>query len=85
MPNASVRDFGHILKSQSYAVFVRDNALYAFKGIAGRFSPIAVHVSLLLILGGAAFGALAGFDGQVRLQLYRTALRSWRLLHSFDV
>ena len=50
-----------------YEVFLRDGALYAFKGIAGRFAPIAVHVSLVAILGGAAFGALAGFDGQIML------------------
>jgi cytochrome c biogenesis protein len=67
LPNASVRDVGRLLNSRGYAVFLRDGALYAFKGIAGRFAPIAVHVSLLAILIGAAFGALAGFDGQVLL------------------
>lgn len=67
LPNASVVDLGRRLVGSGYEVFLRDGALYAFKGIAGRFAPIAVHVSLVAILGGAAFGALAGFDGQVML------------------
>ena len=38
-------------------------ALYAFKGMAGKLGPVAVHASLLLIIGGAAGGALLGARG----------------------
>ena len=39
--------------------------LYAFKGLAGRLAPIGVHVSMLLIMGGAAAGALVGAGGDL--------------------
>ena len=39
-------------------------SLYAFKGMAGKLGPIAVHASLLLTLGGTAVGALGGSRGQ---------------------
>ncbi len=39
-------------------------SLYAFKGMAGKLGPIAVHASLLLTLGGTAIGALGGSRGQ---------------------
>jgi cytochrome c biogenesis protein len=38
--------------------------LYAFKGLAGKLGPIAVHASLLLTLAGTAVGALGGCRGQ---------------------
>ena len=66
LPNASVRDLGALLKDNGYEVFLRNGSLYGFKGISGRFAPIAVHVSLILILFGAAVGALGGLDGQAR-------------------
>jgi cytochrome c biogenesis protein len=67
LPNASVSDVGRKLVSKGYEVFLKNGSLYAFKGIAGRFAPIGVHVALLAILGGAAYGALAGFEGGVML------------------
>jgi cytochrome c biogenesis protein len=60
-------DLGRNLVSKGYEVFLKGGSLYAFKGISGRFAPIGVHVALLAILGGAAYGALAGFEGQVML------------------
>lgn len=66
LPNAHVRDLGGLLKENGYEVFLKSGSLYGFKGISGRFAPIAVHVSLILILFGAAVGALGGLDGQVR-------------------
>jgi hypothetical protein len=41
--------------------------MYGFKGISGRFAPIGVHVSLVLILLGAAYGALGGYEGSAML------------------
>lgn len=66
LPSASVRDLGGLLKDSGYEVFLKDGSLYGFKGISGRFAPIAVHVSLVLILLGAAIGALGGLEGTVR-------------------
>ena len=44
---------------------MKDSALYAFKGLAGRFAPIGVHAALLLIMGGAAFSSTGGFHGSI--------------------
>lgn len=65
LPNADVRDLGAALQDKGYRVFLRDGALYGFKGLAGRLAPIGVHVSLLAIMAGAAVGAVAGLDGIV--------------------
>jgi cytochrome c biogenesis protein ResB len=32
--------------------------IYGYKGLIGRISPILVHLSLIIILGGSALGAL---------------------------
>lgn len=40
-------------------------ALYSFKGLAGRLAPIGVHASMLAILGGVAWGGIAGFKGSM--------------------
>lgn len=39
--------------------------LYAFKGMAGRFAPIGVHLALLLIMGGGTYTATGSFRGSV--------------------
>ena len=63
LPSANVRDLGLALQVAGYQVFLRDGAMYAFKGLSGRFAPIGVHVSLLLIMFGGTLGAIAGLDG----------------------
>lgn len=40
-------------------------SLYAFKGLAGRFAPIGVHLAMLLIMGGATLSAVGSFRGSV--------------------
>jgi len=40
---------------------------YAFKGLLGRFAPIGVHASLLMILLGSAYSALGTWRGQIFL------------------
>ena len=44
-------------------VFLKDGDLYAFKGLAGRFAPIGVHISMLLIMAGVVYGGFGGFKG----------------------
>ncbi|KVI03684.1 hypothetical protein Ccrd_018010 [Cynara cardunculus var. scolymus] len=40
-------------------------SLYAFKGMAGRFAPIGVHLALLLIMSGGTLSATGSFRGSV--------------------
>ena len=37
--------------------------MYTFKGLSGRFAPIGVHVSLLLIMFSRTLSAIVGLDG----------------------
>ncbi|XP_034927360.1 cytochrome c biogenesis protein CCS1, chloroplastic [Populus alba] len=65
LPKASVQDLGVILMGAGYEVFLKGPSLYAFKGLAGRFSPIGVHLAMLLIMGGATLSATGSFRGSV--------------------
>ena len=59
------------LASRDYRVFFDASANasqgYAFKGLSARLGPIGVHASLLLIMFGASYGALAAWKGTVFL------------------
>ncbi|KAL8160586.1 hypothetical protein V2J09_002123 [Rumex salicifolius] len=65
LPKASVQDLGVILMGAGYEVFLKGPCLYAFKGLAGRFAPIGVHLAMLLIMGGATLSATGSFKGYV--------------------
>lgn len=39
--------------------------MYAFRGLAGRFAPIGVHLAMLLIMAGATLSATGSFRGSV--------------------
>uniref|UniRef100_A0A2P2KU00 Cytochrome c biogenesis protein CCS1ic isoform X2 n=1 Tax=Rhizophora mucronata TaxID=61149 RepID=A0A2P2KU00_RHIMU len=62
---ASVQDLGVILMGAEYEVFVKGPSLYAFKGLAGRFAPIGVHLAMLLIMAGGTLSAAGSFRGSV--------------------
>ncbi|XP_004303324.1 PREDICTED: cytochrome c biogenesis protein CCS1, chloroplastic-like [Fragaria vesca subsp. vesca] len=49
LPTVSVPDLGVILMGAGYQVFLKGPSLYAFRGSAGRFVPIGVHLAMLLI------------------------------------
>ena len=55
LPDADVKDFGRMLREDGYSVFLRKGSMYAFKGLAGRFAPIGVHISMLAIILGRSF------------------------------
>ena len=55
LPSADVRGFGRVLQQRGFQVFVRDGALYAFRGLGGKLGPIGVHAAMLAIMGGAHF------------------------------
>lgn len=46
-------------------VFFKGPSLYAFKGLAGRFAPIGVHLAMLLIMSGGTLSATGSFKGAV--------------------
>lgn len=46
-------------------VFLKGPSLYAFKGLAGRFAPVGVHLALLLIMAGGTLSAAGSFRGSV--------------------
>eukprot|EP00890_Picochlorum_soloecismus_P004901 jgi/Picsp_1/5411/NSC_02770-R1_protein len=63
IPNARIQDLGEALIEKKYQIFVKDGALYGFKGLAGKLAPIGVHASMLLAMGGIVVGILGGFSG----------------------
>ncbi|KAB2635725.1 cytochrome c biogenesis protein CCS1 [Pyrus ussuriensis x Pyrus communis] len=65
LPRASVEDFGVVLMGAGYEVFLKGPSLYAFKGLAGRFAPIGVHLAMLLIMVGGTLSASGSFKGTV--------------------
>lgn len=48
-----------------YEVFTKGPSLYAFKGLAGRFAPIGVHIAMIFIMAGATLSATGSFKGSV--------------------
>ncbi|KAJ9543580.1 hypothetical protein OSB04_023287 [Centaurea solstitialis] len=65
LPKASIKDLGVVLSGSGYEVFMKGPSLYAFKGMAGRFAPIGVHLALLLIMSGGTLSATGSFRGSV--------------------
>ncbi len=64
LAGGSLNSLEQILQKHRYKVFQEGDKLYARKGIVGRIGPIAVHASMLLILGGAIWGGITGFMAQ---------------------
>ena len=60
----SFLDLLKFLQNTGHTIFQQNIKIYAYKGILGRFAPIIVHVSLLLILSGSMIAALGGFSDQ---------------------
>ncbi|WP_088891543.1 cytochrome c biogenesis protein [Leptolyngbya ohadii] len=62
--NVPIDSLSNLLNQKKYRTFQEGDKLYARKGIMGRIGPIVVHASMLLILGGAIWGAMTGFFAQ---------------------
>jgi cytochrome c biogenesis protein ResB len=41
----------------NFYIYQNGNLIYGYKGLIGRISPILVHFSLIVILGGSSVGA----------------------------
>ena len=52
------------LKSKNFIIFQQNLNIYGYKGILGRFAPIIVHISMLLILFGGVIAGLGSFSAQ---------------------
>lgn len=65
LPRGKVEDLGKLLSNCGYQVFLQNKQLYGFKGLAGRYAPIWVHVSLILIMIGGSCSALGGLRGDL--------------------
>jgi cytochrome c biogenesis protein len=64
LETGSLDSLTSLLEKRRYKIFREGDTLYARKGIMGRIGPIVVHASMLIILGGAIWGALTGFLAQ---------------------
>lgn len=52
------------IQNLNFYIYQNGNVIYGYKGLIGRISPILVHISLLIILSGSAFGAFKNFKAQ---------------------
>ena len=52
------------LQKLNLYIYQKGELIYGYKGLIGRISPILVHVSLILILGGSTLGAFKNFKAQ---------------------
>ena len=52
------------IKGNQYSIFQQKNLIYCYKGLIGKFAPIVVHFSMILILLGSIIGSLNGFNAQ---------------------
>tara|TARA_E500000178_G_scaffold348525_1_gene403776 strand:+ start:3617 stop:4864 length:1248 start_codon:yes stop_codon:yes gene_type:complete len=52
------------LKQRGFTIFQQNLNSYCYKGILGRFAPIIVHISILIILCGSFLMNLGNFNAQ---------------------
>lgn len=52
------------IQKMNFYIYQKGNLIYGYKGLIGRISPILVHFSLIVILGGSFFGAFQNFKAQ---------------------
>nr|YP_009511365.1 Cytochrome c biogenesis protein [Gracilariopsis mclachlanii]AXI97242.1 Cytochrome c biogenesis protein [Gracilariopsis mclachlanii] len=64
LDKTSLSNIIYALHNQNYYIFHKQNNLYGYKGLAGRISPIFVHISIILTLIGSVIGLLGGFTAQ---------------------
>ena len=52
------------LRLKQFIIFQQKQTFYAYKGLLGRFAPIVVHFSMIIILIGTTIAALSSFNAQ---------------------
>ncbi len=59
-PNASLQQLQQLLSQRGWQVQPHPNRLAARRGVSGRVGPLLVHTGLVVLMVGAAWGALGG-------------------------
>ena len=52
------------IQNLNFYIFQYGDLIYGYRGLVGRISPILVHLSLIIILGGSSWGAFNNFKAQ---------------------
>ena len=52
------------IQNLNFYIYQYGNLIYGYRGLIGRISPIIVHLSLIIILSGSAWGAFNNFKAQ---------------------
>lgn len=61
LPTNTINNLILQLHSSNYNVFRQGKKNYAYSGLLGRFGPIVVHASIILLLLGSSVGAFGGY------------------------
>ena len=77
-PKASLDQLAGLLQRQGWQVQRHDDRLAARKGLLGRVGPLLVHAGMVVLMLGAAWGALGG----QRAEQYLAPGRSLELMDS---
>lgn len=77
-PKASLDQLAELLQRQGWQIQRHDDRLAARKGLLGRVGPLLVHAGMVVLMLGAAWGALAG----QRAEQYLAPGRSLELMDS---
>jgi cytochrome c biogenesis protein len=64
LPKNCVNSLIYQLHLSCYISFRQGQKIYAYSGLLGRFGPIVVHASLILLLIGSTIGAFFGHTSQ---------------------
>jgi len=60
----AMNSISYYLNKKKYHTFRQGEQIYAYSGLLGRFAPIIVHVSILVLLLGSTIGSLNGYTAQ---------------------
>lgn len=64
IPPSRMNFLHYNLHSSDYVIFRQGRKNYAYSGLLGRFGPIVVHASIILLLTGAIIGNFGGYIAQ---------------------
>ncbi|QDZ23021.1 cytochrome c biogenesis protein Ccs1 [Chloropicon primus] len=70
---STMRKVSSVLGDRGYETFVKPKedgtgeVLYAFKGLSGKFAPIGVHISMVLVVLGASISTTCGWHGTLMI------------------
>ena len=64
LPINTINNLAFQLHNSNYNVFRQGKKNYAYSGLSGRFGPIVVHASIILLLLGSTIGSFGGYIAQ---------------------